>query len=252
LDPDIALLQEVGALPESVLAAYEWRGQAAVGKTGRAQSFQTGILSRYRFGERVHLCNSEDWVAAELAGFAGNLVAYEILPSEGATVTAVSVYSPAWPVARTRLAGIDTSRVQLTQNRDVWVSDVLWASLLPSGLTERGNWIIGGDFNLSETFDLWSGGPRGNAEYLDRMRQLGLVECLRDTARALTPTFRNPSGGAIKHQIDHLFVTSALAGRLSACRTGELERVFGSGLSDHLRIVADFVAERSSRSSVAW
>jgi endonuclease/exonuclease/phosphatase family metal-dependent hydrolase len=74
------------------------------------------------------------------------------------------------------------------------------------------------------------------------MAALGLVECLRCAKGLLTPTFRNTQGGAIRHQMDHLFVTQALAERLTACDTGSRERVFGSSppLSDHLPIVADF------------
>ena len=72
------------------------------------------------------------------------------------------------------------------------------------------------------------------------MAGLGLIECLRKSRGALTPTFRNTTGGAIKHQMDHLFVTEALASRLVSCDTGSRERVFDSGLSDHLPLVAHF------------
>jgi exonuclease III len=101
-------------------------------------------------------------------------------------------------------------------------------------------WVIAGDFNLSETFDLWRGGPRGNREYLDRMEALGLHECLRLTKGMLTPTFRNPRDGKIQHQMDHLFVTAALSDRLVGCDVGLPEMVFDRRISDHLPIVADF------------
>ena len=44
----------------------------------------------------------------------------------------------------------------------------------------------------------------------------------------------------IKHQIDHMFVTEALLSRLVTCKTGSQDRVFGSNLSDHLPVIADF------------
>ena len=150
------------------------------------------------------------------------------------------MYSPAWPVDRTRLDGIDVSGVKLSQNPNVWVSDLLWAALNCQHPTLSAEWVIAGDFNASETFDQWRGGPRGNREYLDRMASVGLVECLRHAQGRLTPTFRNPSGGAIKHQMDHLFVTAGMAARLIRCETGAQATVFDGRMSDHLPIVADF------------
>jgi exodeoxyribonuclease-3 len=172
--------------------------------------------------------------------FAGNLVARHITPDSGPPLRVVSVYSPAWPVDRARLKGLDVSSVKLTLNRDVWVSDLLRASLAHMKLDRREPWVVAGDFNLSETFDLWPGGPKGNREFLDRVGALGLEECLRLTKGVLTPTFRNPRAGVIKHQMDHLFVTPALSLRLAQCDAGLAEVVFDRRLSDHLPIVADF------------
>ena len=102
-------------------------------------------------------------------------------------------------------------------------------------------WVIGGDFNSSETFDFGPGGPRGNKEHLDHMAELGLTECLRKSRGKLAPTFRH-SRGSIQHQIDHLFVTKCLADKLQSCDVGVQEEIFGANprLSDHLPIIADF------------
>jgi hypothetical protein len=194
---------------------------------------------RGEIGPAIQMASPLAWVDAELQRFAGNVVAHVVKPDAWSELIAVSVYSPAWPVDRARLVGMDVSGVKLKQNRDVWVADLIWASLRHQWPAPEAPWIIGGDFNLSETFDLWRGGPRGNREYLDRMAGLGLVECLRSAQGALTPTFRNVDG-TIEHQIDHLFVTRALADRLRGCRTGDPERVFGGWLSDHLPIIAEF------------
>jgi len=245
LDPEIALLQEVRSLPAKIQSRYDWRGHFATRQDGASQRFQTGILAR-RFGESIELRGPESWVNTELERFAGNLVAYEVITSQGDRANVISVYSPAWPVSRERLVAVDTSRVQLTQNRKVWVGDLLWASLVTSEINKKRDWIVGGDFNLSETFDFGRGGPRGNREYLDRMSEIGLVECLRTSTGILTPTFRNLCGGMVKHQMDHLFVTQELGAVMSRCRTGSQERVFGHRLSDHLPIIADFVSEESS------
>jgi exonuclease III len=237
LSPDLALLQEVSAISAPVAA--RWRVAAAfpVGKAGRPQRFRTAILIRGELAERLPLEATQPWVHAELSRFAGNLLTYRVLPQGGTPLVATSVYSPAWPVDRGRLTGIDTTGVQLTQSRDVWVADLLCTAL--AGDPRRDS-IVGGDFNLSETFDAWRGGPRGNREYLDRMAALSMTECLRHAAGALVPTFRNPRGGQVMHQMDHLFASPDLASRLDDCGVGSAERVFGEGLSDHLPIIADF------------
>jgi hypothetical protein len=223
------------SVPASVLARYSSHMERAMGKTGVPQKFSTAILVKGQIGPPVPLDAPSQWVEAELRMFAGNLVARQITSDSGPAMRAVSVYSPAWPVDRGRLKGMDVTSVRLTLNRDVWVADLLWASLAQMKLDDRELWVLGGDFNLSETFDLWPGGPRGNREYLDRMEKLGLQECLRMTKGVLTPTFRNPRGGVFAHQMDHLFVTAALSERLVRCDVGLPEMIFGQGLSDHCR-----------------
>src|SRR6185312_1561139 len=119
--------------------------------------------------------------------FQGNLISTRVQHGE-TLLRVVSVHSPAWEIDRSRLAGIDKSAVQLALSPDVWLSDCLWATL-PREPSEA--WIVGGDFNLSETFDAWKGGPRGNREYLERMAARGFTECLREVTGRVTPTFRN-------------------------------------------------------------
>jgi len=72
------------------------------------------------------------------------------------------------------------------------------------------------------------------------MESIGFTECLLRRQGVLTPTFKNPRGGKVIHQMDHLFVNSALLESLVSCGTGSPERVFGESMSDHLPIVADF------------
>ena len=203
------------------------------------------ILVRGSVGDPVILRGPAEWVDAELDRFAGNLVAVELQPDCGPRLKAICVYSPAWPVDRRRLLGIDVTTVRLLQNRDVWVGDLLWAALYLNRPQADDPGIIAGDFNLCETFDSWKGGPRGNREYLDRMDQLGLVDCLRFEKGALTPTFRRLNGGTVTAQLDYLLVTEILRSSLVACDTGPRHRVFEGRLSDHLPIVADFAWEKS-------
>ena len=103
-------------------------------------------------------------------------------------------------------------------------------------------WIVGGDFNSSETFDyLWKDGPtRGNGEVLDRINALGLTERLREYPGQLTPTFKNTRGGKVVHQLDHMFVSGNLKQLLKQCILGDASKVFGDSISDHLPVIGDF------------
>jgi exonuclease III len=240
LAPDIALLQEVGGIPLSVSSQYACENVSAIWKTGSQQRFGTALLVKGIVESPIHLPAPTDWVAKELKTFSGNLVARHLRLDSGQLLKVISVYNPAWSVPRERLQGIDTTGVHLEQNHDVWIEDLLWASLKELQPEPGQPWIVGGDFNLSETFDMGPRGPRGNREYLDRMAKLGLVECLRHSKGVLTPTFRYARNNSLIHQIDHLFVTETLARNLVSCNTGAQERVFDMGLSDHLPIIADF------------
>jgi endonuclease/exonuclease/phosphatase family metal-dependent hydrolase len=238
LAPDIALLQEVTGVPEWVRSTYDIRTATPPTKDDRPQRFQSVLLVRGRIGPPVHFRSTIAWLNDELERFTPNLMTYRVEPDQLPPLNAACVYSPAWPVSRTRLEGFDVTGVKLTQNPDVWVSDLLVSALREA--TAPPPWIVAGDFNACETFDCWKGGPRGNREWLDRMADLGLTECLRHSRGELTPTFRRP-GKALAHcQIDHLFVSAELATHLVGCGVAPPERIYAQGLSDHLPIIAEF------------
>jgi exonuclease III len=239
MSPDIAVLQEVSALPDDLGAEYDIRTATPPTRSGNKQRFHSALLVRGTIGEAIELRSSEDWVNRELAHFAPNFLAFKVNVDGYPSFVVIDVYAPAWPVERERLVGADVSRVKLTQNPDVWVADLLVAALAQRS-TEIGEWIVGGDFNSCETFDSWRGGPRGNREWLDRMAALGFTECLRHSQGKLTPTFRKPGATEAHCQIDHLFVTKGLASQLLTCEVYEAETVYVAKLSDHLPIVASF------------
>jgi len=63
-------------------------------------------------------------------------------------------------------------------------------------------------------------------EFLERIKNLGLTECLRADNRKLIPTFRNSKDRGVIHQIDHLlFVTRQLYDKLTSCVTGEQQLI---------------------------
>jgi len=244
LSPDIALLQEVIGLPSRIADNFETLTARAITKQGKPQKFSTAVITRGSILGKISMSGSQQWINDEMQRYEGNIVACTLQFSGERAINVVSAYSPAWPIDSATRHGVDVSPFRLKLNKDLWLADLL-RDCLRHSLRSRptGTWIVGGDLNLSETFDSWRGGPRGNREYLDGMIDLGLTECLRTHQGCLVPTFRNPRGGKVAHQIDHLFVTGDLAARLKECAVGDAEHIFGNSLSDHLPIIADFSYE---------
>ena len=244
--PDIVLLQEVIHIPEDIQESYGVIMKNAAGKEGKGQLFSTAVLVKGKDSivRELVLTSQYEWVNKELEYFKGNLIACTVQLDGFPSVNVISVYSPAWPVDPVRLEGINVTPVKLKLNPQVWVTELLWAALKNVDLKSSGQWIVGGDFNSSETFDyLWDGGPRGNLEIIHRMQNLGFNECLREYNGKLTPTFRNPKGGKIIHQIDHVYVTDPPFSALVNCFVGDESAVFEESMSDHLPIIADFTLQ---------
>ena len=59
---------------------------------------------------------------------------------------------------------------------------------------------------------------------------LGLVECLEKSNSKLVPTFKNPKGGKIIQQIDHLFVTADIYENINTCVVGDQNLIFEESL----------------------
>ncbi|HEV2127124.1 MAG TPA: hypothetical protein VGR22_00720 [Thermomicrobiales bacterium] len=176
LDPDVALLQDFGAIPDHVLHVYTHARNTKPIVADRTPQFMTGILVK-GVSDDIALPAPTEWVARELENFEEFLTAKAVTLHDRVRLRTLSVDSPAFPVDRARLEGIDTTGIQLTQNRDVWGTELMWATLKSMGIGPEEPLIVGGDLNSSETFDyLWRGGPRGNREIMDRMNAL---ECSR-------------------------------------------------------------------------
>lgn len=242
LDPDVALLQDFGAVPEHVLQQYTHAPNTKALAGDGAPRHMTGVLFKGTGVADLPLPAPVDWVARELDTYGEFFAAKEVTLHSGITLKVLSVYSLAFPIDRARMKEIDTTGVQLAQSRDVWATELMWAALRSMRIVNEEPFIVAGDLNSSETFDLWPGGPRGNREIIERMNALGFYDCLRMFQGKLTPTFRTPRGGMVIHQLDHLYVTPMLLSRLARCDVGSKERVFEPRpmLSDHLPIVADF------------
>jgi len=73
MDVDIALLQEVNSIPESVTSNYAILEKKAFGKNGKEQHFSTAVLVRGVVERELNLSSSWDWVNEEIKRFDGNL-----------------------------------------------------------------------------------------------------------------------------------------------------------------------------------
>lgn len=239
LNPDIALLQEVSSLPTQIIDEYYTVVRQPRTKSGAKQRFSSIILSRYPINHGTTLTSRYAWVNQLLDHFDGNVLTVQVYLSQNRVINTVLVYSPPWSIPLSSYMEYDVVEVKLTQNPSLWVSDLVTSALHEAPLNTS-DWLIGGDFNSCETFDLWKGGPRGNREWLNRMSSLGLIECLTHKYGKLVPTFKGPRMSAAKCQIDKLFVTKKLAELLTDCFVGDEMTVFGNKLSDHLPVTAEF------------
>ena len=241
LDPEIALLQEVGAVPERVLEAFSVVASHPRTKAGRPQRFQTAVLSKFPLDASLTLSSELDWVNDEYEHYSGNILSCTSTSGRSGRLNLVSFYSPAWHIPDERLVDTDLSQVKLTNNPKVYVTEILWKLLADSMPSAEGGWIIAGDFNSSTTFDwMWGKKPRGNQEIIDRMNALGLVDCLSSYAGELVPTFKNPRGARVIHQLDYIYTDSHLGERLRSSGVVSDSDVFERALSDHLPVVSDF------------
>jgi len=245
LKPDIALLQEVGSIPDKVNSVFEVISGVPVSKTGKFQKFTTMVLVKGKIVNAISLSSTYEWVNREIKFFRGNFISCVAKLQNKEPLNLISVYSPAWPVDKNRLREIDVSPVKLKSNSEVWATEIIWAAL-KNTVSNNELWVVGGDYNSSETFDKdWPGGPPGiisdgNKEIRERMYSIGFKECLREYNGKLVPTFQNSQNKKIIHQIDHLYVSDNLYQQLGNCVVGDKNIIFRKSLSDHLPIISDF------------
>ena len=241
IDADIIFLQEVNSIPEVINSKYTILKRKAITKNDTPQNFSTAILVKGTIKEEIKLQSQHEWMNKELERFNGNLIAAKIILDSGFEANVISVYSPAWYITKDRYEDIDVNDVKLKSNPELWVTEILYSALLNENIKSN-SWIVGGDLNSSLTFDNHSSKIfHGNWEIQERMENVGFIECLNTFNNKLIPTFKNPKGGKVIHQIDHLFVTSNIYKNLSNCVVGNQNLIFNDSLSDHLPIIGDFI-----------
>ena len=239
--PHIALLQEVTKLPDWILDSFYNHQVYPRFFGGHRAKFSTAILSKWPLKTSPFLNSSLEWVNSIHRAQDGWIVECETTPKNGEPIRLVSVHSPAFPVPKETLEGIDISSIQLKNNPDLWFTEILWSLLSNKTIDDRVLWIVGGDFNTSVLFD--EPRDRGNRLVIQRMIELGLTECLSHSECKPVPTFKPPIGSVI-HQLDYCYVNKPLMNRYVHTHVPDQPEIFGNGqskaLSDHLPIVCEF------------
>jgi hypothetical protein len=243
LGADILLCQEC-VPPQWV--ANEWNVCWSQAYPGGRQPWGTGVVSRLPL-ERAELNPLAAWFenvpsrlpgSDELCGihkFETWFTPAKIeLPGLGCTLVG-SLHSPAYPIERVRLQGIDVEGMKLKHSPDVWMTDVVFFHLRPL-LGSR--MLIGGDFNASRLLDKPSGAG-GNNEFFDRIADEGFVSLHRRFHPEDQQTFFKK--GRRPHQLDYLYADDVLAREALSCDVHDYDEV--CEFSDHAPVVLDIACQ---------
>lgn len=237
LDPDIALIQDAGPVPDAVRSQLAIASDAGTYIEGRVARHMTLILARGEIGEFRPLPVPNWWVGSALQAWREYFTTRTVMLPSGESLNVMSVYSLAIPVPRSWWEDQNVSSIKLVNNPKIWGTELMVATLRANETVATEPWIVAGDLDSSLLFDHPK--PQGNAEIQERMEALGFMGMLRAT-HGHTPTWRN-NRGDIRYQLDHLFMTGQLSDRVVSCNVGDAQRVWGPkpSLSDHLPIVVD-------------
>jgi endonuclease/exonuclease/phosphatase family metal-dependent hydrolase len=189
LRPDLALLQETPPPPGSVRRDHLLHDADYAGPSlGSAVYVQEGVARELELDREYRV-----W-----------LTAAEIEVSAGPPLVAVSVHAPTQPSVRPFI-------------------DLAFAALRP--LLAGRSFVVGGDFNLSRTYDKVYGTTH-HTEFLDGLPARGFFDCMRKFHAEEQQTFWGRTRFA--YQNDHIFVSPDLADSVAACEVADR-----AGLSDH-------------------
>ena len=240
-DSDIVLLQEVTGIPGWLRNRYQCHLMSPRYFGGHNAPFSSAVLAKGAIDATPYLESELEWVNKIYAERYGWIVGCEITLGSGKRFRGVTVHSPAFPIPRDQWADVDVSDIKLTNNPDLWFTEILWVLLRAASISDDTNWIVGGDFNSSVKFD--EPKDRGNREIIGRLNALGLTDCLSHFRDGAMPTFQDWRK-TVEHQLDYCYVNAPMLERLTQARVPSHENVFGRKprLSDHLPILCEFDA----------
>jgi endonuclease/exonuclease/phosphatase family metal-dependent hydrolase len=230
LNPDVALLQETGTLPD-------WVDRSRIIAVARnpGGAFHTVVYVRHGRGVQIPP------VAGLAAMLGGQVVLAEIAEVAGSPIVVGSVHTRTGPPAEPELGMFaalsveERTQLALPEDSGSWNATIIQSAI--AAATSSGRFVIGGDFNLAWRFDeVDSGLPRHWAAAQFRaMRDAGWRRPhLKFHAGEERTFFR---GSRELFQLDHFFtdqMTYDAATRCEVIRLDELGR-----LSDHAPLLLE-------------
>ena len=238
-DADIVLLQEVSGVPEWILNSYQCHLISPRYFEGHNAPFSSAVLSKGLIDATPYLESESEWINRIHQDRYGWIVGCKVTLGTGERFRVASVHSPAFHIPRGQWTDVDVSDIKLTNNPEIWFTEILWALLRAASISDSTNWIVGGDFNSSVLFD--EPKDRGNREIIERLNSLGLTDCLSHFHDSPIPTFQHTKK-SVEHQLDYCYVNMPILGRLTEARVPRHEDIFHRNprLSDHLPILCEF------------
>ena len=238
-DADIVLLQEVTVIPEWIRNRYQCHAISPRYFGGHNAPFSSAVLSKGSIDATPYLESELEWVNRIHTERYGWIVGCETTLTSEERFRVVAVHSPAFAIPRDQWADVDVSSIKLTNNPELWFTEILWDLLRTASISDDTNWIVGGDFNSSVKFDKPK--DRGNQEIIDRLNQLGLTDCLSHFHYGAVPTFQHTTK-VVEHQLDYCYVNAPMLERLTQARVPSHGDVFDRKprLSDHLPVLCEF------------
>ena len=232
-NPNICLLQEVTSVPEKISNNFQVIEEFPTNKTLNNQKFKSVILLRKGEQYSIPKFNFSNNTSEKIySHFKGNL-----LGISSNNFTFINVYSPPWEIPESLFEWEDVSHLKLKKNPKLWITEILYDIVKSSDF--KNNLIFGGDFNHSIKFDFGRNGNRGNQEIINRFHQLNYFDSLSEYNGGLIPTFQNPRGKEIIHQIDYLYLNKSQIKNIKSCSLVNKREVINNKISDHFPILLD-------------
>ena len=164
-DADIVLLQEVIGIPRWIWKHYQCFSISPRYYEGGNAAYSTAVLSKGPIDATPYLSSELEWVNKIYTEHPGWIIGCETTLSTGEQFRVISVHLLAKSVPRELWADVDVSGIKLTNNPDIWLTEILYALLSTSKVADGTNWIVAGDFNSSVKFDF----SRGQRKPRDRI-----------------------------------------------------------------------------------
>ena len=232
-NPNVCLLQEVTSVPEKISNIFQVIEEFPTNKTLNNQKFKSVILLRKGEQYSIPKFNFSNKTSEKIYNhFKGNL-----LGISSNNFTFINIYSPPWEIPESLFEWENVSHLKLKKNPKLWITEILYDIVKSTDFTN--NLIFGGDFNHSIKFDFGRNGNRGNQEIINRFHQLNYFDSLSEYNGGLIPTFQNPRGKEITHQIDYLYLNKSQIKNIKSCSLVYKREVLKNKISDHFPILLE-------------